>query len=152
MTYNDLLALTQAPENNTLGFKGTTRQLERDMEALCAFLNAKMGTILFDVTEKGEVKEQVTDQVGNQVPTKSSTNNKQIESILRTIGDKTLSVKEIMQNLSLTHRPTFRTNYLHPAIDVGLVESIFPNQPNHPKQKYRLTEKGKSFLTDISTL
>ena len=30
--------------------------------------------------------------------------------------------------------------------DTGLLESIYPEQPSHPKQKYRLTDKGKDLL------
>ncbi|WP_338325419.1 Fic family protein, partial [Phocaeicola vulgatus] len=28
----------------------------------------------------------------------------------------------------------------------GVIEPIFPDQPKSPKQKYRLTEKGKALL------
>jgi ATP-dependent DNA helicase RecG len=28
----------------------------------------------------------------------------------------------------------------------NLVEPLYPEQPKHPKQKYRLTEKGKELL------
>lgn len=38
LTYNHIIALTQATENRNLEFKETTGQLERSMETLCAFL------------------------------------------------------------------------------------------------------------------
>ena len=31
---------------------------------------------------------------------------------------------------------------LEPALGVGYVELLYPDQPNHPRQKYRLTEKA----------
>ena len=45
--------------------------------------------------------------------------------------------------MNLKDRKSFLHSYLYPAIENGLVEPIYPNQPKHPKQKYRLTEKGK---------
>ena len=32
------------------------------------------------------------------------------------------------------------------AVMEGFVELLYPDSPRHPKQKYRLTEKGKSLL------
>ena len=58
MTHDDIIALTQTAESRTLEFKETTGQLERGMETLCAFLNADGGTVLFGVTDKGEIKGQ----------------------------------------------------------------------------------------------
>lgn len=52
----------------------------------------------------------------------------------------------MMEALGLNHRPTFRTNYLHPALNEGYIIPLYPEQPSHPKQKYRLTEKGKNML------
>jgi hypothetical protein len=45
--------------------------------------------------------------------------------------------KEILHALALKHTGNFRENYLEPTLKVG--ERIYPN---HPKQKYRFTEKG----------
>ena len=40
----------------------------------------------------------------------------------------------------------FSKEYLKPALETGLLEPIYPEQPSHPKQKYRLTDKGKKSL------
>jgi chemotaxis methyl-accepting protein methylase len=50
--------------------------------------------------------------------------------------------KEILHALALKHTGNFRENYLEPALKEGLIERMFPTKPNHPKQKYRLTEMG----------
>lgn len=34
-----------------------------------------------------------------------------------------------------------------PALEEGLIERLYPNQPKHPKQQYRLTETAKEWLT-----
>jgi len=46
--------------------------------------------------------------------------------------------------LKLKHKPTFRTNYLKPAIEAGLIELTIPEKPRSRFQKYRLTDKGKA--------
>lgn len=67
----------------------------------------------------------------------------QEEAIIQVLLNGILSVKEIMNLMNLKDRKSFLHSYLYPAIENGLVEPIYPNQPKHPKQKYRLTEKGK---------
>jgi len=59
------------------------------------------------------------------------------------LEDKTLSAVDLMERLGLKHRPTFRKNYLHPALDAGLIEMTLPQTPNTRSQKYRKTG-GKS--------
>ncbi len=48
---------------------------------------------------------------------------------------------ELMDKLNLKHRPTFVLNYTNPALNGGWIE-MTEVEPNHPEQKYRLTEKG----------
>jgi len=48
-----------------------------------------------------------------------------------------------MTRLKLSHRPTFRANYLHPALEQDLIERTIPEKPNSRLQKYRLTAKGR---------
>lgn len=82
----------------------------------------------------------------DQVPTKHRPSTDQVLALLRVLEDEELSVKDMMEGLGLNHRPTFRTNYLHPALNEGYIIPLYPNQPSHPKQKYRLTDKGKELL------
>ncbi len=49
---------------------------------------------------------------------------------------------EIQEELGLKHRENFADNYLNPALESGYIEMLYPNSPNHPQQRYRLTEKG----------
>jgi hypothetical protein len=51
-----------------------------------------------------------------------------------------------MASLELQHKPTFRNNYLHPALAAELIEMTQPDSPRSPSQKYRLTAKGNALL------
>ncbi len=81
-----------------------------------------------------------------QVPDKYPTSSQQVSELISIIGDESLSVKEIMTRLQLKNRENFMNLYLKPAIDSGIVSPLFPNNSNHPKQKYYLTELGKGLL------
>jgi Fic family protein len=70
--------------------------------------------------------DQVTDPVSDQV-----------KALLKVLGNRTLSGMECMKKLGLAHRPTFRQNYLQPALLAGLVERTLPDKPNSRLQKYR---------------
>ena len=52
----------------------------------------------------------------------------------------------MMEKLQLNNRRYFTKEYLKAAITEELVEPIYPESPKHPKQKYRLTDKGKELL------
>ena len=80
-----------------------------------------------------------TDQVGDQV-------GDQVKRLLKAIGNRKISAIELMESLGLSHRPTFRKNYLHPALEAGLIEMTMPDSPKSPTQKYCLTEKGRKVL------
>jgi len=77
---------------------------------------------IWDTLEKYAVSDQVNDQV---------------KRLLEIIGTKTLAAAELMEALDLKHRQTFRKNYLHPAIEAGLIEMTMPQTPNARGQKYR---------------
>ncbi len=84
-----------------------------------------------------------------QVPDKFSTGNSRILDLIRVLGDKELSLKELLVLLSLKDRESFRKSYLDPAIQSGFVRSLYPDSPRHPRQKYLLTEKGQVFRRSL---
>lgn len=70
----------------------------------------------------------------------------QVEKVLAAIGNNTLATKDIMGLIGLKDKSNFLESYLYPAIGLDLVEPLYPNNPKHPRQKYRLTDKGKALL------
>jgi len=85
---------------------------------------------LNEVAVVGRSTDQDSDQVTDQ-------DKKQIDRIISAIGEDTLSAAEIMARLGLSHRPTFRKNYLNPALEQNLIERTIPDKPNSRNQKYR---------------
>jgi Fic family protein len=98
--------------------------------AFIEFLLAALLTALREASATDQVSDQLTDQV---------------KSLLKVLKTKPLSAIECMMRLKLSHRPTFRANYLNPALEQGLIERTIPDKPNSRLQKYRLTEKGRAF-------
>ena len=85
-----------------------------------------MINVILDALEQLDKTDQVSDQETDQV-----------KLLLECIGNDELSAVQIMERLGLAHRPTYRKNYLHPALDMGLIEMTIPNKPNSRNQKYR---------------
>ena len=50
------------------------------------------------------------------------------------------SVRELTELCGFKDPKHFREDYIYPALSDGAIERLYPEQPNHPKQKYRLTE------------
>ena len=67
-------------------------------------------------------------------------------TLLKAIGDHELSSADLIKALGLSHRPTFRGNYLNPAMEGGWIERTQPDSPRSPTQRYRLTDKGRRWL------
>ena len=78
---------------------------------------------------------------GENVPVTEQVTEKVIR-LLRVLEESGLSTKEILEKLELRHRPTLVSEYIKPAIELGLIEMTQPDSPKSPTQKYRLTEKG----------
>ena len=57
--------------------------------------------------------------------------------LLDVLGEKELSAVQIMERLDLSHRPTFRKNYLNPALALGVIKMTVPDKPNSRNQMYR---------------
>ena len=81
-----------------------------------------------------------------QAPLKYHPSSTQVKTLVETIGVNIYSTKEMMDLLQLKNRRHFTKEYLKPSIEQGFVALVFPEQPNHPQQKYYLTEKGKQLL------
>jgi len=89
-----------------------------------------------------EVTNQINTQVTGQVTEK-------INILLKVVNNQVISMREIMRYLSLSGRDNFLKEYLNPAIEQGLVSMKFPQSPNHPKQRYYLTQKGLEIKDNI---
>ncbi len=74
------------------------------------FLLTTVFDVLREITKTAQVTEQVTEQV---------------EKLLEVMDDKEYSTREIMERLGLKHRPSFRDNYLLPAMELGYIEMTF---------------------------
>ena len=48
----------------------------------------------------------------------------------------------MLESLGLKDRKNFVEYHLVPAISGGYVRQLYPEKPNHPRQKYLLTTKG----------
>jgi len=59
-----------------------------------------------------------------------------------------MSAGELRSALRIKHRPTFRANYLHPALATGWIEYTLPDKPSSRLQKYRLTPAGDKALKE----
>ena len=65
----------------------------------------------------------------------------QVDRLLSAMGNDTLSAAELMNRLELSHRPSFRKNYLNPALEANLIERTIPDKPSSSRQKYRKARK-----------
>ena len=70
-----------------------------------------------------------------------------VQRLLLALADGAMAPSALWERLGLKHRPTFRENYLHPALSQGLIERTIPDKSNSRLQQYRLTPKGRARLS-----
>lgn len=73
----------------------------------------------------------------------------QVRALLVALSNDQLSLKVLMEKVGLKHRPTFLENYINTAIETSIVKVLYPDKPNHPRQKYLLTAKGLALYNEI---
>lgn len=67
-------------------------------------------------------------------------------SVLRALSKEPFSLKALMETVGEKNRGRMKENILQHLMESGIIEPTIADVPNSPKQKYRLTEKGKKLL------
>ena len=105
------------------------------------------------INPPNEWKEQSTpDKLPDKLPDKFDTDNDNIKKLIGIIGDRKLSIKEMLEAFGLKNRESFMDVYLSPSISAGFVRPLFPEKPNHPRQKYLLTAKGLTLYKALAAI
>ena len=87
----------------------------------------------------GQVSGQPSGQVSGQP---SGQPSDQVQVLINCIRDRVFSIGELQQRLGINSRRYVREEMVVPAIEGGYVLRSYPDKPNHPKQRYYLSEKG----------
>ncbi len=100
----------------------------------------------------GQVSGHVTGQVSGQVSGKAhqktgTLTDIQVGIILRSI--EPISMQDLRKELKLGSRYNLRTMHIHPLLERGILMMSFPESPKHPKQKYYLSDFGKTLLKEL---
>ncbi len=97
--------------------------------------------------ENGEAPDKLPDKL----PDKFDTDNDYIKRLIKVVGNKKMSIREILDEIGLKNRESFMDVYLNPAISEGFIRLLYPDKPRHPRQKYLLTSKGVMLYKEIMT-
>lgn len=86
-------------------------------------------------TVSGTAREQAREQVGEQP-------REQVQRLVNVIREDACTLSEILKRLNLKGRRYVFMVFIKPAIEGGYVLRSYPDKPNHPQQRYYLSEKG----------
>lgn len=95
------------------------------------FDQASLKVLRAEQRQTGQVTPEVTEQVAR---------------LVFALGEQTLSLRELMPTLVLSHRPDFLALHLRPALDAQFLQMTQPDKPQSRHQKYRLTALGRQWL------
>ena len=93
------------------------------------------------------LREAIANESASDLVTDSVTDL--VARLLLTLGPRSLRISDLMAEMTLVHKATFRSNYLKPALTAGMIEMTDPQSPKSPTQKYRLTQLGKMMVKKL---
>lgn len=159
------------PESQTVEWKQSLGEWKEIVETCAAFATSEGGTIYVGISPKGdpvgvELGKDTLEDMANKIKvntdpaqfpsievdgpesaTQSATQSTDpVTRLLTALKDREMSSSQLREVLRIKHRPTFRQNYLHPALKEGFIEYTMPGTPNSRLQKYRLTRQGVRHL------
>jgi len=117
----------------------------------------KRRVFISSVQKEFEVERTIQKQIatGSEVgrlpkPTQSATQlTAPVDRLFVPLSNGALFPSDIMVQVGLKHRPTFRNNYLYPVLEQGLIKMTIPEIPTSRNQQYRLTPNGKERLEQV---
>ena len=77
------------------------------------------------------------------------TKNNNIIELVRVVGCEEMSIKQMMEARVLKDRKNFIDYHLEPAMKERFVRMKYPDRPNHPRQRYLLTVKGRALYNEL---
>lgn len=100
---------------------------------------------------KKGLKKPVTPQNATQDATQDAIQDatqdaKKIDRLLSVIQGS-MNRQSLQQAVGLKADKNFRNLYLKPALDANMIEMTIPDKPTSGNQQYRLTDKGRAWLT-----
>lgn len=132
-------ALVRANYNDVQnGVHQTNVFLERFFENLLAGAHRELKNRFMHI-DYDESKWQTTPSAATDQDTDQDTD--QVAKLLSVMDDEAYSANELMALIGIKHRPTFRVNYLNPALEAGVIERTIPDKPRSGNQKYRKTRR-----------
>lgn len=117
------------------GIEQTDEYLKRFFENLLTGTNHPLKNRYMHIRYKSLAADRPSDQATDQA-------TDQVKAVIYALKNGPKSRDEIMASIGLRHIPTFRKNYLHPALVGGYIERTIPDNPTDSRQRYRLTAKG----------
>ena len=81
--------------------------------------------------------DQELDEVIRQASREGAGSSRYVKRMLEIMEyDVPYTSNEIMALLGIKSKETLRRNYLHPAIEEGLIQTTVPDKPNSKNQRY----------------
>ncbi len=99
---------------------------------------------------EAESTRQVGGMSPDKLPDKYDAKNQYVRCLVKLIGNKEMSIKEMLMSLGLKDRESFMNVYLNPAIKEKFIRLLYPSSPRHPRQKYLLTVKGLALYQELT--
>lgn len=156
MTQEELKSIIATTESYRLELTVSTGNMDKFQEAICAFANdmpgkREKGYLMIGVRDDGTIGGMTIDdalmkkisgirsQLASNLP-------EQVKSLILNIKDTKMTAAELLLAFSLSPKSKdhFKKHFIHPALDLRLLEMTHPDNPRHPQQKYYLTDLGLS--------
>lgn len=72
--------------------------------------------------------------------------------LIKKMADSCMTMREMAEVCDIKDLKYFRESYITPALEDGVIELLYPNQPKHPQAAISVAEAAKEWLKNNSVL
>lgn len=139
-------------QNLEKGVTRNTEYLERFFRNLLLGEKNELKNRYLIINASKDLSKNKETRISTEQPTEQPTiqPTEQVQNLLLAIGREQFTLKQLLEKLALKSRPSFLEHYINPAVKEGLIRTLYPDKPNHPRQKYLLTVKGLMIFNDLN--
>lgn len=95
------------------------------------------------------VYDHASDSSTTQVCLNLAPSSPQVQKIIEKATIEYMTIKQLTELCGFKDPKHFREDYMYAALEEGAIERLYPDTPNHPKQKYRLTEAALAWKKSL---
>ena len=130
-----------------INYDKQSKQHQCNIEQITKVSQAYEKSVLSSNKKMSQVQGESVLSISEMCPSLSDKQRITAELIIKQLlQNDEMSIPDLMLQVGASNRTRFKTKIINPLLEAGIICPVYIDIPNHPNQKYRLTEKVRQQL------